>query len=150
MNSINMVTEELIITIPDAPPFYSLYSDGIHSHKRYIKDEGVTLLYYPPQSVIALYYTYPSFRKAALVRFTGSGGENFPGLSQPVKTIFELRASKTDKLRRAIAHLQKHSGGAFVFTGDFYLRLYFILQTRGKLDYSLLETLAGKYRLKNK
>jgi hypothetical protein len=58
---------ELVIAIPDNPHFFTLYADELYSRKAYI-EESATYLYYPPDAVIALYYTYPSFRTASLGR----------------------------------------------------------------------------------
>jgi hypothetical protein len=49
-----------------------------------------------------------------------------------------------DKLKRALGFLNKNSGGAYRFNDDFYLRLYFILQNRGKLNYPALRALVEK------
>jgi len=134
---------ELIITIQDNTPFYSLFADGMYSRKTYIKESGSTLLAYAPGSVVALYYTYPTHRAASVVRHV-PGGAELPGLSKKVRVLFTVHASKVDKLKRAVGFLNKHSGGAYQFPDGFYLRLYFILLRRGKLNYIALRKLVEK------
>jgi len=132
---------ELIITIPDTPAFYSLYADGLFSRKVYDTASGVSLFSYSPGTAVFLYYTYPTHRAVSLIRNI-SGSSSFPGLSKKVRTVFTVHASRVDKLRRSIGFLNKHSGGAYHFPDDFYLRLYFIVVKRGKLNYIALRTLA--------
>ena len=132
---------ELIITIPDKNSYYSLYADGLYSRKTYQKDSCVSLFAYPEEAIVFLFYTYPTHRAASLIRNT-PGNASFPGLSKKVKEIFTVHASKVDKLKRAIAFLNKNSSGAYQFSDDFYTRLYFILLQRGKLNYISLRWLA--------
>jgi len=132
--------DELIITIPDKPSFYSLYADGIFSRKTYDKETGCTYFAYAPNSVVFLFYTYPTHRAVTVIRHC-PGTADLPGLSKKVQVLFTVHASKVDKLRRSIAHLNKHSGGAYLFPDAFYIRLYFILQKRGKLNYIALRRL---------
>lgn len=137
--------KDLAVYIKAKPAFYSLYADGVFQAKLLCKNTGDTALIYPKDSVLALYYTYPAFRSASLIRNAAPAGVCLPGLSKPVYEIFHVRASKVDKLRRAIAFYNKNYGGAFNFKDDFYIRLYFILEKRGKLDYAALQTLALKF-----
>ena len=134
---------ELIIIIPDKASFYSLYADGRFSRKTYMKDSRTSLFSYSPGSAVFLFYTYPTHRAVSLVR-NAAGNSAFPGLSKKVRTVFTVHASKVDKLRRAIGYLNKNAGGAYRFTDDFYLRLYFIVSRRGKLNYIALRKLTER------
>ena len=134
--------DELVVTILDIPRFYSLYSDGVYTRKTYSKEAAGTLIAYPPNAVLALYYTYPHLRTACVIRNTPDGSRPLPGLSKKVHTLFTVHASKVDKLRRALAFLGKHADGPFGFDDGLYTRLYFLLCSRGKLDYFALRSLA--------
>ena len=135
---------ELVIIIPDETSFYSLYADGVHSRKVYFKETGETYLSYPPGSVVFLFYTYPNHRAVTCVR-NMPGKVDLPALSKKVTALFTVHASKVDKLKRAIGFLNKNAGGAYQFGDDFYLRLYFVLQQRGKLNYIALRNLAERF-----
>lgn len=132
--------DELVITIPDTSSFYSLYADGLFSRKTYFKESGLTCLAYKPGTVVVLYYTYPAHRAASLIRVV-HGKAELPGLSKKVVVLFTVHASKVDKLRRSIGYLNTHTAGAYSFNDDFYIRLYFMLQRRGKLNYIALRAL---------
>lgn len=134
---------ELIVAIQDSPSFYSLYADGLFSRKVYDNSSGTSLFSYAPGAAIFLFYTYPTHRAVSLIRNI-PGYSAFPGLSKKVSTVFTVHASKVDKLRRSIGYLNKHAGGAYRFTDDFYVRLYFILHKRGKLNYIALRKLTEK------
>ena len=135
---------ELVVAIPDEPLFYSLYADGPLARKVHSREAGETYLSYPEGAVVFLYYTYPSHRAATCVR-NAPGGAALPGLSRKVAVLFTVDASRVDKLKRAIGHLNVHSGGAYQYGDDFYLRLYFVLQQPGRLNYIALRSLAGRY-----
>jgi hypothetical protein len=140
----------LTVTIPDRGDFYSLYADGLFSEKRYDKETGTTELDYPADGVVFLYYTYPTHREACVVRNAAAAGLGRmvtpPALSKRVRKIFGVEASRTDKLRRAAGFLNEHfDGGAYGFHDDFYLRLYFLLRQKGKINYGLLRELALGY-----
>lgn len=135
--------EELIVTITDTASFYSLYADGLFSRKTYFKESGTTCLAYTPGTAVFLYYTYPTHRAASLIRVE-RGKAELPGLSKKVTVLFTVHASKVDKLKRAVGFLNKHTAGAYGFSNDFYIRLYFILQCRGKLNYGALRVLTEK------
>jgi hypothetical protein len=134
----------LEVIIPDHNSFYSLFADGLHSWKTYDRAKRATIITYPRNAVLFLYYTYPTHREACAVRNTPpeSGGLLLPGLSKTVSPLFSVRASKVDKLKRAVAFLNKHSGGAYDRDDGFYIRLFFLLQQRGKINYIALEKLA--------
>jgi hypothetical protein len=138
---------ELVIVIPDKFPFYSLYADGEFSRKTYLKETGESYFSYPPGAVVFLYYTYPSHRAASVIRNV-PGTAAFPGLSKKVSPLFTVHASRVDKLKRAVGFLNKNCGGAYRFGDGFYLRLFFILERRGKLCYPALKDLAEKQRRK--
>jgi hypothetical protein len=133
---------ELVVCIPDKASFYSLYADGQYSRKTYVKDTGQTLIAYPPDAVVFLYYTYPTFRAASVI-CNAPGRAALPGLSKKVRLLFTVHASRVDKLKRAAAFLNKNAGGACRFDGGFYTRLYFILRQRGTLNYPALRKLAN-------
>jgi hypothetical protein len=132
---------ELVVAIPDKASFYSLYADGIFARKTYLKESGVSLFAFRPGSAVFLFYTYPTHRAASLVRHV-PGSAALPGLSKKVRVLFTVHASKVDKLKRAVGFLNKNLGGACRFDDGFYLRLYFVLQRRGKLNYASLRGLA--------
>lgn len=135
---------ELVVSISDEASFYSLYADGLYSRKIYLKETGETLLSYPEGSVLFLYYTYPNHRAVSCVR-VAPGSAAFPGLSRKVSVLFTVHASKVDKLKRAVGHLNKHTGGAYQYGDAFYLRLFLVIQQRGKLNYLALRNLAGRF-----
>jgi hypothetical protein len=134
----------LTVIIPAHPRFYSLFAGGRPERKIFVKDEDATRLYYKTNDVIALFYTYPSFRAAHIVRNI-PGGRMFPGLTHSVIELCDFRASRVDKLRRALGHLEKHFKNAFDFPDAFYTRLSFLIEARGKLNYIALSSLAQKY-----
>jgi hypothetical protein len=135
--------EELVAVIPNELSFYSLYADGNFSRKTYMKDTDETYLAFRPGEVIFLYYTYPNHRAASCIRNV-PGEAELPGLSKKAKLLFTVHASKVDKLKRAVAFLNANAGGAYRFGDDFYVRLYFILDKKGKLNYPALRRLAEK------
>jgi hypothetical protein len=137
------MTSPLVVSIPDDNSFYSLYADGIFSRKTYLRDSGITLFTYPENALLVLYYTYPTHRAACVVRNAPSDNPvALPGLSSKTALLFTVHASGVDKLRRAVAFLNKHSESAYSFGDGFYIRLYFLLCQRGKLNYPALKRLA--------
>jgi len=135
----------LEVTIPDNNSFYTLFSDGKHTWKTYDRLKKHTLIYYPPRAVVILYYTYVTFREACVIRNvqTDTNCVMLPGLSKKVSVLFRVRASRVDKLKRAAGWLNKHS----VFTAyghedGFYIRLCYLLERRGKINYPALGKLA--------
>jgi hypothetical protein len=136
--------EQLLVTIPDKNNFYSLYADGLFARKLYLKDQGITLIYFDPSAVVFLFYTYPTCRQAAVIRNVQRNSRWLPGLSKPVSLIFSVHASRVDKLRRAAAFLNARSGGAYSWDDGFYIRLSFILSRPGKLNYAALRSLARR------
>jgi len=135
---------ELVVIIPDNPRFFSLFADGLYSRKVYFKETGETYLSFPEGSVVFLFYTYPNHRAVSCIRNV-PGKAELPGLSKKVSLLFNAHASKVDKLKRAIGHLNKHAGGAYQYGDDFYLRLYLVLQQKGKLNYIALRNVAGRF-----
>ena len=142
----------LEITIPDLSSFYTLFSDGPHSWKTYDRQKKNTLIYYPQGAVVILYYTYPTYREACVIRNiqdeTGAGSM-LPGLSKKVFVLFRVRASRVDKLKRAAGWLNKHSSGAFAHDDGFYARLVYLLEQHGKLNYPALGKLAESSPVQN-
>jgi hypothetical protein len=133
----------LEVTIPDHNSFCSLYSDGCHAWKTYDQRKKHTLLYYPPDAIVYLYYTYVTYREACVIRNVQDNDSlMLPGLSKKVKVIFRVRASRVDKLKRAAGWLNKHSAGAFAHDDGFYTRLSYMLEQRGKINYQALGKLA--------
>jgi len=133
----------LEVTIPDYNSFYTLYADGNHSWKTYDTKEQKTLLYYPQDAVLILYYTYATHRVACVVRNTQNNkGTMLPGLSKKVNVLFSVRASRVDKLKRAAGWLGKHTAGAFAHDDGFYTRLVYILEQRGKINYPALRKIS--------
>jgi len=133
----------LEIIIPDRSSFYTLYSDGRHAWKTYDPRQKANLFYYPPGAVVILYYTYPTYREACVIRnIQNDTGVMLPGLSKKVSVLFRVRASRVDKLKRASGWLNKNSSGAFAHEDGFYARLVYLLEQRGKLNYAALGKLA--------
>ena len=139
----------LCVTIPDQNSFYTLYSDGVHAWKNYDRLEKHTLIYYSPGAVVILYYTYLTYREACVIRNTDDVGVSLPGLSKKVSVLFRVRASRVDKLKRAAGWLNKHSSGAFAHDDGFYIRLFYILEQRGKINYPALSKLAENSSAQN-
>jgi hypothetical protein len=137
------MTGLLMVTIPDENRFYSLYSDGLHSWMSYDGRRKATRLVYPENAVVFLYYTYPTHREACVIRNV-PGACSLPGLSKKVFCLFSVHASRVDKLKRAAGFLNKHSGGACVFDDGLYIRLFFIVSQRGKLNYPALHKLCSE------
>jgi hypothetical protein len=131
----------LVITIPEEPPFYSLFAEGPFLYKVFEKRLRATMLTYRENDIVVLYYTYPAHREACVIRNTPSGSF-LPGLSKRVTVLFSVRASRVDKLRRAVGFLKKHA--SLSFPDDFYIRLYFIILSRGKLNYPALKEMVEK------
>lgn len=138
------MTTILDITIPDPElsTFYSLYAYGQPSRKLYLKESVTTLLSYPEDSVIFLFYTYPTHREACAIRNVQAGTVtvSLPGLSKKVSLLFSVHASRVDKLRRAITFLDKQ-GLAYSQDDGFYIRLFFVLSQKGSLNYAALTKL---------
>ena len=133
----------LFVTIPADDNFYSLFADGLYTKKSYVKETGETVLSFGSGAVIFLFYTYPNLRAATLVRNV-PGKAALPGLSKKVNCLFTVYSSKVDKLKRATGYLNKNCGGAYQFDDEHYLRLYYVLQQRGKLKYNALQSLFQK------
>ena len=137
------MTGHLAVTIPDHNAFYTLFADGKYSWKRYDRLNKCSLLFYPPGAAVFLYYTYPTHREACAIRYhSGAEGIMLPGLSKKVSLLFRVQASRVDKLKRASGYLNKHSPGAFAHDDGFYVRLAYLLEQRGKLNYTSLRNLA--------
>jgi len=145
----------LEVTIPDFNSFYTLFADGKHAWKTYDRLKKHTLIYYPPQAVVILYYTYITYREACVIR--NAQDENnkthcvmLPGLSKKVNVLFRARASRVDKLKRAAGWLNKHSGfTAYGHNDGFYIRLCYLLEQRGKINYPALGKLAENSSAQN-
>ena len=137
------MTNSLVVTIPDHPSFYSLYSDGLLSGKTYVKETGSTLISYNEHAVVILYYTYPTHREACVIRNTCPGPVLLPGLSKKVSLLFNVQASRVDKLRRAVGFLHAHALRPFSRNDGFYIRLSFLLSQKGPLSYPALRHLAS-------
>jgi len=133
----------LEITVPDHNMFYSLYADGNYSWKTYDRLKKHALLYYPPEAAVFLFYTYPTYREACVIRNSqGGAGVMLPGLSKKVSVLLRARASRVDKLKRAAAWLNRHTAGACSHGDGFYARLACLIGQRGKLNYAALGMLA--------
>jgi hypothetical protein len=137
------LNDELLIVIPDKESAFSLFADGIYTAKRFQKDSGNSIFSFPNMAAVFLFYTYPKLRVASLIRNT-PGAAALPGLSKKVSLLFSVYSSRVDKLKRAIGYLNKNACGAYHFSDDFYLRLFYVLQKRGKLNYPALTEIAQK------
>jgi hypothetical protein len=135
----------LSVIIPEKQAFYSLYADGLIRAKFFDREKKATVISFAHNAVAVLYYTYPTHREACVIRNAQDGKTPLPGLSKPVSLLFSLAASRVDKLRRAVAFLEKNHGtrgGAFNRDNGFYIRLFFLLREKGKLRYTALAKLA--------
>jgi hypothetical protein len=137
------MTSQLFITIPQEPPFFSLYAEGPFLYKVFVKELNSTRLLYRQDEVIVLYYTYPTHREACVIRNTPPAVSRtwLPGLSKKVSVLFSVNASRVDKLRRAVGFLKTHA--SLSLPDAFYFRLYFIILQRGKLNYPALRALVN-------
>jgi hypothetical protein len=137
------VSGVLDVLIPADDSFYTLYADGVFLKKSFDRDSRSTVLSYDENAVVFLYYTYPAHREACAVRNAPSDRmAAFPGLSKKVSPLFSVRGSRVDKLKRAAAFLNRNFGGAWSRGDGFYIRLYFLLSQRGRLNYAALRKLA--------
>ena len=140
-----VMPERLTVTIPDKNNFYSLYADGLLLRKTYIRETEATIIEYDHNAVVALYYTYPTYREACVVRNASlSHSLVLPGLSKSVVVLFSVHASQVDKLKRSIGFIHSNYGNAFSRDDGFYIRLSFIIRQRGKIDYIALRHLCEK------
>jgi hypothetical protein len=144
----------LEVTVPDHNSFYTLFANGNHSWKTYDRQNKRTLLYYAPGAVVILYYTYKTHREACVIRNTTEGAGTrrvtLPGLSKEVCRLFSVRASRVDKLKRATGWLNVHSPlAAYGFDDGFYVRLCYLLEQRGKINYPALGKLAEVSSVQN-
>jgi hypothetical protein len=135
----------LTITIPPEDSFYSLFSDGLFIAKQYDKEADITELSYNQDSAIFLYYTYPTHRRAYLVRNVPENGGRalvgLPGISKKVQVLFRQFASRVDKTKRAVSYLNSHYENAYLFSDLFYYRLDIILSMKGKLNYRAIDSI---------
>ena len=135
------MTTVLEAAIPDRAAFCTLYADGPHTRK--IREGETTVLFYPPDSVVFLYYTYPTYREALAVRNTRDGGIALPCLSKKVSVLFRVKASRVDKLKRAVGFVNaNHRPDAYSRADGFYVRLAYVLERRGKLCRATLGKIA--------
>lgn len=126
----------LHIHIPEKNTFYSLYADGVYSEKK-VAFDGTAFTYFP-EELVFLYYTYPAHRRAFAVRYNNSAKDTvlLPGLSERVSVLIRCHASKVDKLKKSISFLTAHfTQSPFSLPDEFYVRLHFIIQQQGNVDY---------------
>jgi hypothetical protein len=94
-----------------------------------------------------LYYTYPTHREACVIRNVQEGGALLPGCTRAARLLFSVQASLVDKLKRAAGFINTNSSpNAFSRSDGFYIRLYYLLCQRGKLNYFALRKLAEDMR----
>jgi hypothetical protein len=136
--------KQLEVAIPDHNSFYTLYAEGRHCFKTYDRQKKATLLQYPPGAAVFLYYTYPTYREACVIRNSDAEeGVMLPGLAKKVSRVFRVRASRVDKLKRAVFYLNEHSpAGAYGHEDGFYVRLGCLIEQRGKINYPALRELS--------
>ncbi len=130
------------ILVPNEKNFYTLYSDGLETFKQAVPSG--TLFTYPPKSIIILYYTYPTHRRAYVVRYVESPNTQLitlPGVSLPVKELIRVHASKVDKLKKSISYLKEHTHNVYQLSDSFFIRLHYLLQKKGKVNYESLKAL---------
>ena len=133
--------ENLFISIPQTPRYYSLDVYGEHSSK--ISKSKSVVYTFPPYAAIFLFFRYQNTRISTLIRNV-PGDYHFIGFSRKVKSLFTVNASRVDKLKLAIDCLNKYCQGAYHFTDDQYLRLYAVLKKPGKLNLPALSSLFKK------
>lgn len=127
------------VLVPQKDRFYTLYSDGPYVDKT-TNEEG-TLFTYLENSILFLYYTYPTHRRAYAVRCSSAGTTILPGLSFPVNVLIRVHASKVDKLKKSVSFLVAHYQKPYDFSDAFYTRLHFIIQEKGKINYEKIKIL---------
>lgn len=133
----------VLIPHKEKPSYYTLYVKGNYSTKKDFAD-GVNFEFVQ-NSLLILYYTYPAHRRAYVVRFTGNDNTHLPGLSQPVKILLVVHASKVDKLKKAISFIQEHYFKPTYLPDLFYYRLEQIIKQKGKLNYETLHCLCQNH-----
>jgi|LSQX01.1.fsa_nt_gb hypothetical protein len=141
-----MINKHLHVSILNSPQFYTLYADG--REDTMIKSETASILLYPENSVLFLYYTYPTHRRVYCVRNCEQSTTELPGLSEKVTVLFKQFASRVDKTKRAVSFLREHyPDNAYSFDDGFYQRLNILLLKKGKLDYYELDELCKRSSL---
>ena len=136
-----MNARTLHITIPREQNFYTLYADG--KEDTLVNTDSGSVLYYPENAVILLYYTFPTHRRVYCIRnIESSIVSDLPSVSLPVSILFKQFASRVDKTKKAISYLREHyPEHTFTLPNGFYSRLGLLLSQKGKLDYYLLDEL---------
>lgn len=136
--------EMLKITILKNPQFFTLYADG--NEETILKTNTSSVLLYPPDAVIFLYYTFSTHRRVYCVRnVINKNAIILPGLSQEVTILFKQFASRVDKTKKVVSFLREHySENVFVFDDGFYVRLDVLLKMKGTLDYYALDLLSQR------
>lgn len=139
-----MDARNLQITIPHAPIFFTLYADG--KEDTIVNTDTGSVLYYPDNAIILLYYTFPTHRRLYCVRNTEcSIMSDLPSVSLPVSILFKQFASRVDKTKKAISYLREHyHEHAYNLPNGFYSRLGLMLSQKGKLNYLLLDDLVKR------
>ena len=134
----------LEVTIQKKPKFFSLYADG--HEETMLQTNTSSVLLYPPDAVLFLYYTFPTHRRVYCIRNNLAGCvSELPGLSHSVTILFKQFASRVDKTKKAISYLREHyPKDVFSFDDGLYIRLDVLLQVKGKLNYSELEALCKR------
>ncbi len=136
-----MKQRTLQIYIPKDPHFFSLYADG--KEETLVQTNSASVLYYPPDAIVFLYYTYPTHRRVYCIRNAERQRMNdLPCTSLPVAILFKQFASRVDKTKKAVSYIREHYPEiSFSQPDSFYSRLDILLLAKGKLDYSLLDEL---------
>lgn len=135
----------LTVTIPNEDNFFSLYADGLFMVKHFDPDSGETNIEYEKDSLVYLYYTYPTHRRVYLIRNTqGPSCIRLPNVNKPVKVLFKQFASRVDKTKRAVSYLHTHYQKAFDECDSFFYKLDILLKRKGKLDYLALDSICLK------
>lgn len=139
-----MNNEILNIAIQSNAQFYTLYADG--AEDTMIQTPSATVLQYAPQTIVFLYYTFPTHRRVYCIRNTMSQKIcALPGLSHQVTVLFKQFASRVDKTKKAVSFLREHYiDNVFLFDDVFYYRLDILLKSKGKLDYYELDALCKR------
>jgi len=127
---------------------FSLFVEGV-----YEKQENEIDFYLSEGYKAVLYYTYPKYRKAFLVRpsLPGEASQYLPNVEGGLIVLGEFQRSKVDKIKKALSFLRTKEDVIKTLKRNdlFFRKLGFVLQAKGRLDYVLLERFYLSEKIKN-
>jgi hypothetical protein len=124
--------------------FFTLYAKGKIEYKQTVEDLGTFIRF---DGVVILFYKYPHYRLAYIVR---NAGEliNYPSLTLPnvkqkVGVIYRAGGRRVDILRNVYWNLERMNGGKVYTYGTFFWQKVGCLMD----NYRSLKSAAGKGNL---